>query len=149
MRELKDLGLTLKQMEEVMQTDPLLVSAWLDRVDDPMIDNPTAWFLTGIRSGIFPHQLADQRRAKAIHRAERWTIDAGCFMPDETNYLSELFDGPAGMLRHWRDEEALKEKMLTLYRLERPEGERVEREFEERAARIRASRKVAKDESAA
>jgi len=144
MRELSSLGLTIRQNQEVLEADPLLVAAWLDAIDDPMIENPTAWFLVGVRSGLFPVQLADQRRAKAIHRAERWTINAGCFMPDEQNYLSELFDGPAGMLRHYRDEEPLRERMAQLYKLERPDAERVEREFDERAARIRASREEAK-----
>ena len=144
MREIRDLGLTLKQTEEILAADALLVSAWLDRVDDPMIENRAAWFLTGVRSGIFPQQLADHRRMKMIHLAERWIAGAGLFLPDEASVLHELFEAPAAMLRHY-DEEPLREKMVQLYRQERPAGERAEREFEERMARMRASRERANE----
>ena len=140
MREIRDLGLTLKQAEEVNKTDPLLVAAWLERVDDDLITNPTAWFLTGIRSGIFPHQLADNHRAQAIQRAERWITNAGLFCTTEADILDELFDGPSAMLRQYADEEPLRDKMVTLWRLERPRGYAAEQEAEARAARQRAGR---------
>jgi len=140
MLEIRDLGLTMSQMEDVLAADPLLVSAWLDRLDDPSIDNPTAFFIVGVRSGVMPIQLQSHTQAKAVVRAEFWTRNAGMFMPDETNFLSELFDPPAGILRHYADDEQLREKMLSQYRKVRPRGERVEQETAERAARIRASR---------
>jgi hypothetical protein len=140
MREIKDLGLTIRQHEEVLGADPLLVAAWLDRIDDPSIDNPVGWFLTGVRSGIFPHQLADQSRSKAIHLAERFISNAGMLIPDEANLLHELFEAPSAMLRFYADEEPLREKMLLLWKLERPRGEKIEAEYAERAARWRAAR---------
>lgn len=139
MKEIKDLGLTIRQHEEIVGADPLLVAAWLERVDDDLIENPTAWFLTGVRSGIFPHQLADAHRASAIRRAERWIINAGLFC-NEQDIVDELFDGASPMLGRYADEEPLREKMLTLYRLERPRGEEVERASEERSRRFRESR---------
>jgi hypothetical protein len=144
MKEIKDLGLTIKQHDEVLHADPLLVSAWLDRIDDPAITNPVGWFLTGIRSGIFPYQLADQDRATAIRQAERWITQAGLFIPDESNLLHELFDAPAAKLRGYADEQPLRDKMVTLWRLERPRGVKVEQEALERAARIRESREQAR-----
>jgi hypothetical protein len=132
----------MRQTEEMLAADPLLVSAWLDRVSDPDVENPASWFLTGVRSGIFPHQLADQRRAQAIHLAERWIVNAGLFVPDETNVLDELFDGQSAPLRHYAHEEPLREKLLSLWRLERPRGEQTETEYLERALRQRASREA-------
>jgi hypothetical protein len=147
MRELRDLGLTSNQMGDVLAADPLLVSAWLDRLDDPVIDNPTAFFIVGVRSGVMPVQLESQRHARASVRAERWIRNAGLFMPDETNLLSELFDPPAGMLRHFRDYELLRARMLALYHEVRPTGEEVERDFAARMARGCASREKTKEEN--
>jgi hypothetical protein len=142
MYDLDDLGLTPNQMIEVKNADPILVAAWLERVDDPTIDNPVAWFLTGVRSGVSPNQLADQHRFRAIKRAEAWIVNAGLFCPSETDIEDELFDGVSAMLRHYAGEEPLREKMLALYRLERPRGEQVERESEERAERHRNARRA-------
>jgi hypothetical protein len=142
MRELRDLGLTSTQMSDVLAADPLLVSAWLDRVDDPSIDNPAAFFIVGVRSGIFPFQLADAHRAKRIKTAEHWIKNAGLFVPVESEVLHELFDGPSALLRSYADEQPLRERIVTLWRLERPHGEEIEAESLARSERIRESRNV-------
>jgi len=143
MKEIGDLGLTLKQTLEVSTYDPLLVQAWLEQVDDPDIPNPTAWFLVGVRSGVMPTELSDRRREKAIHLAERWITLTGIFVDREAEVDRELF-GPGGLLHHYKDEDVLRHRMLTLWRLERPRGEDVEQEARARAERTREAMRRAR-----
>jgi|SRR5882672_9962365 len=125
-KEIGDLGLTLNQTLEVSTLDSLLVAAWLAQVDDPHIVNPAAWFLTGVRSGVFPNQLSDQRRSRAVHLAERYIENAGLFIAGEDELLRELF-GNVGLLRAYDEDELLRQRMVSLWREVRPRGEAVER----------------------
>ena len=138
MKEIGDLGLTLKQTLEVSTYDSLLVSAWLNQVDDPDIPNATAWFLTGVRSGVMPQELRDVRREKAILRAQRWIVNAGYACRSEVEVVDELF-GRNGPLRDFAADEILGARMVALWRQERPRGEALERETEERFERLRAT----------
>src|SRR5262245_27888518 len=139
MKEIGELGLTLKQTLEMSTYEPALVNAWLEHVDDPEIPNPTAFFLVGVRSGMAPGSFSDQRREKAIHLCERWIVNAGVFVQAEDELLRELFEG-SGRLRAWADDELLRRRMVARWREERPRGEEAEREAVERARRIRESR---------
>ena len=65
-----------------------------------------------------------------VAAAEGWIRNAGLHFDRERELLDELF-GERGRLRDWKDDEALRERLLTLWRDLRPSGEWVEREEEE------------------
>jgi len=141
MRELSSLGLTAAQHQEVLEADPLLVAAWLDRIDEPDVTSPVGFFITGVRSGEMPFRQNDEKRGKAVHLAERWLANVGLYVVNEADVRDELFDGPNARLWHWRDDEALREEMSARWRRERVRGQQAEREHEEYLARLRPKAK--------
>lgn len=135
MLEISDLGLTIFQMMEVDDTDPVAVDAWLAAAARPEIRNPTGYFLKGLRSGELPGDNRPER-AHDILRAERWIENVGLLYDHEEPVIEELF-GERGMLRHQAGDAQLQERLLALWRRHRPRGEQVEQEFLARAARNR------------
>lgn len=88
------------------------------------------------------------KRARAVKRAEQWLRGAGLHFDREPEVADELF-GDFGVLKRWRDDGELRDRMLTLWASVRPAGERVEAEAEERGRRFIASRKPLKPETGA
>ena len=141
MLQISDLGLTLFQLAEVHDCDQRLVEEWLAAASSSGIRSPTGFFLTGLRSGKPPSEGGGgDDRVHAVRRAERWIVNAGCLLDREQAVLDELFDDRNGLLRVYHEDEELRRRMVSLWRLERPHGEEAERESLERAARHRAAR---------
>jgi hypothetical protein len=78
--------------------------------------------------------------ADAIETAEAWISNAGCHFDREDEVATELFE--RGPLRYFAEDEQLQARMLELWREQRPRGELVEQEAEERAARLREVRGI-------
>lgn len=78
-------------------------------------------------------------RGKAIQRAEQWMHAAGKHFDVWAEVEDELL-GERGMLHAWANDEPLRQRTERLWEEVRPEGERIEREAEERALRWAASR---------
>lgn len=78
--------------------------------------------------------------APALERAEKWMRTAGLHFarPDEVD--DELFDETRGMLREFRNDAEVHERMYALWSELRPVGEQVELEVERRAERWREAR---------
>jgi hypothetical protein len=135
--ELEDFDFSEDQLAELRGYPEELVKAWIKASTHPSVKSPAGFVLTGVRSGVMPFgQGGDEsKRATAVRLAERWITNAGMFCPSPAEVESELFDGPASPLRYYREDGALRERMVTLWRLERPYGEQTEKEFLERAAR--------------
>lgn len=127
MLELTDLGLTPRQYSEVIDADQDLVQEWLEKVSEPGVSNPTAWFLTGLRSGEHPEQQYDRERARKTHLAERWMANVGLLLNREEELLDELF-GKHGLLREYAGDVKLQKRMISLWAKHRPDGEQTERE---------------------
>lgn len=148
MLEIRDLGLTLFQMNEVDETDPALVDAWLAAAAAPEIRSPTGFFLKGLRTGQ-PPQGTSNERVHVVLQAERWMKTVGIFYVTEGQACGELFDR-GGLLAHYPEDDELRGRMAHLWRISRPVGELVEREERERAARNAATyfavREEGKDE---
>lgn len=139
MLQISDLGLTPRQYSEVQEADESLVEVWLEAVSAPGVSNPTAWFLTGLRTGQPPqHASSSSERAHVVGIAERWVSRVGIFYVSEDTVLAELFDRN-GILRHHADDEALRERMAALWRKNRPIAIEVEQEQLERAGRNAAT----------
>ncbi len=120
---LSELGLTPTQHNEIEQADPELVQQWLNALNTSSgINNRTAWFLAGIRSGRNPDQPHDATKAKAIEHAERYIRNAGLYLPTPAELLDELF-GPHGDLKAWATDQELQQRMLTLWRDQLPRAE--------------------------
>ena len=135
--------LTPAQRTEVDDLDTDLVDAWLEayKVAPATIKNPVGWFLNGVRSGNMPFEPSAMLDAQAEARAERYVRNAG-YLLDRESELEDALWGDHGILRH-SSNDALRERLLTLYRALRPQGEQVEADFLERAARFRAQRRPA------
>lgn len=135
--ELDDFDFTPEQREELEQFPAELIAAWINASTNPSVKNPGGFVWTGIRSGAMPYTAGaeDERKRLKIRQAEKWITNAGMFCPTAQEVLDELFYGPSSLLRHYRNDDALRERMVTLWKLERPYGEQTEQEFLERAAR--------------
>jgi hypothetical protein len=79
-------------------------------------------------------------REQAAMRAERWIRAAGKHFESDEEVVDELF-GPHGMLREWRDDQALQTRMLDVWQAARPQAEAIEKQVLEHAARWRAQRR--------
>ena len=137
MLEVRDLGLTLFQMNEVENADPALVDAWLEAAAAPEIRSPTGFFLKGLRTGS-PPQGTSNERVHIVQAAEHWMARVGALYDREESALAELFDR-GGMLQHFVDDPSLVERMRLIWVSERPRAERMEREVIERAERNKAT----------
>lgn len=135
---------------DIFEQQPQVVIAALERV--------AARFSAGkIRSGwaIWKMELENASapadvevdlgdRDRAIRCAELWLHNAGLHFDREEEIEDELF-GDWGVLRPWRDEEALRERLLSQWRArERPRGVQIETESAEATAeRKRIAAKLA------
>jgi hypothetical protein len=137
--ELDDFDFTPDQRQELEQYPKELIAAWIKASTHPSVKSPSGFVLSGIRSGAMPFGLSsdDERRSLKVRQAERWITNAGIFCPTAQEVLDELFYGPSSLLRYYRADDALRGRMVTLWKLERPYGEQTEQEFLERAARNR------------
>lgn len=77
-------------------------------------------------------------REKRIAQAEQWLRACGPHYDRESEAEDELF-GDRGLLKPWADDEALKARMLSAWREQRPRGEQIEREQAEADERWAAS----------
>ena len=135
MLEISDLGLSFFQAIDVENTDPQLVTAWLEAASGPGVRSPRAFFLAGLKSGEPPYVFGDDGdRVHAVVLAERWIENAGLYCDRAEEVIDELF-GRNGLLREHAADVRLQKRMLDLWAKGRPTGEQVEREAIERAQR--------------
>ena len=78
-----------------------------------------------------PTVQTGHERDKLVRSAEAWINNAGVHFDREPELLDELF-GHHGKLRHYKDDQALKERMLQQWRTLRPADEKVEAEAQHR-----------------
>ena len=84
-----------------------------------------------------------QDRALRVRQAEAWIRTAGLHCLDEAEVVHELYEARSNghrnssqaLLAPWRDDEQLRERIVALWRSERPNGERADLELVERAER--------------
>lgn len=147
------LGLNQRKIELLLGKDEAYVDAWLAAIKPPPtnIKNPLGWMLAGIKSGDTPPDpvaIESGRKRALIEKAENYLANAGYLLDRESEVLDELF-GDHGLLRHYGDDVALKDRLAGIWRDARPKGERVEADFLARAERFRGQRAPAvKDEAA-
>lgn len=65
--------------------------------------------------------------------AETWIRNAGAYAPTEQSLLDALFD-EHGPLKAWAHDQHLRDRMLAVYRTERPRFEKTEADFKARNA---------------
>lgn len=141
MLALDDLGLTPGQLAEIAPVDPNLIEKWLVVASRADVRNPAGLFLTGVRSGNPPDDHSDVDRARQVRLAERWILNAGIFCDELSSVTDELLDGPRARLRPWREDLALRGRIISLWERHRPDGVQVEQESRERAQRWKEARK--------
>jgi len=110
-----ELGLTPIQVNEVGDTDPNLVVAWLAAASAPGVKSPTGLFLAGIRSGQTPGVVADATRARKVRTASAWIRNVGAIV-SEGEMVEEIFDGTNAQLARWRSDDELRAQMHDLWR---------------------------------
>lgn len=129
---------------EVFERRPALVVSLIEEVS-------TAKANGKVRSGwaILRSRLAQEEskssvvvtdkaeRDKAVKRIEQWMRAAGIHFDSESELVEELFGEPLGRLKHFAKDDKLRERMIELWKAERPRGEQVEREELERARQWR------------
>jgi hypothetical protein len=130
MTDLADLRLTPTQRAEVDQHEPAYIQAWLTELQTANAKTPAAWFLAGIRTGRLPGEHPDAEQARQTRLAETWIRNAGGYEPDEQSLLEGLF-GEHGRLHPWADNQQLRNRMLELYRQERPRFQQAENRLTE------------------
>jgi len=84
------------------------------------------------------HDHVDINSELRIRQAEAWILNAGMFAPTEAEVIDELFHSTSALLAGL--EAQLGERMLALWRENRPRGEQTERDFEQRGEEHRISR---------
>jgi hypothetical protein len=82
---------------------------------------------------------ADEREAR-VAAAEAWLRHAGLHFDREQEVVEELF-GERGRLHPYEDDELLRERILRLWREQRPRGVQVEREAAERVQEWHTTRR--------
>lgn len=85
----------------------------------------------------------ESERTRAIARGEQWIRNAGIHFDRQEEVADELF-GDFGFMRRWAEDDLVRQRLLTLWSKERPRGEKVEVEAEERARAWVASREALK-----
>ncbi len=70
-------------------------------------------------------------RERKTAQAEQWMRAAGLHVPTEDDTLDEIF-GDRGLLNAWHNDETLRQRMLRLWREQRPIGEQLDAELEQR-----------------
>lgn len=111
MRLLSEMGLTPSQQREIEESDPGLVEAWLDAVGNAgsSLKSPTGFFLTGVRSGVSPHALTDDRVRLARVRIRNLRHE----LVSEADAIEEIF-GKGGLL-YGRDDPALRSDIAAIW----------------------------------
>ena len=131
---------------EVFERSPELVLAAIHSLRDEIargrhIRSPWAVLrhnLANLQATNITATIGDDR-AKQVGLAERWIINASVHCDRELDVQDELF-GLTGRLKPWAQDAALVQHMLDLWRQQRPRGERVETEADERATAWKATR---------
>lgn len=128
---------------EIFEQRPEHVRAAIDklaaRFADGKIRSPWALILDELNDQADRNVVADakQERARAIHLAERWIVNAGLQAPlDEA--LDELF-GHRGRLEPWAGDVELRARMVALWEAEQPRMVALEAEQQARWARQAAA----------
>jgi hypothetical protein len=88
---------------------------------------------------------AKVEREKRIRNAERWIRNAGIHFDRAREVEDELF-GDVGKLRAYAEDDQLRQRLLDLWRQERPRGVRTEVEAAQRAERWKAGQTRLKSE---
>ena len=136
---------------EVFERHPALVLATIEAVSEAKAQGRvrSGWAILRSRleadetkAETFATDASDRR--KRIARAEQWIHAAGKHFDRASEILEELFDGLGGdrsepLLKPWRSDEGLRERMVTLWREVRSEGELIEQQAIERAERWKAT----------
>ncbi len=81
-------------------------------------------------------------RDRKIRQAEQWMRTGGLHIPTEDELLDELF-GSRGLLEPWHADATLRQRMLNLWREQRPTGEQLDLEQEERLDKWRQQQQPA------
>jgi len=129
----------------VFESKPALVAALVDEVGNSYARGNvrSAWALLAHR---LDEAVAAEERSSSIYatdeterdakvaRAEKWVRSAGVHYDRADEVVDELF-GDHGMLRAWAYDDELQERLIGLWRAQRPRGEKTEREAEERQRR--------------
>lgn len=84
----------------------------------------------------------ESERARKVALAETRIRNAALLIDRQDELEDELF-GERGLLKAWADDEALRRQVVEFWREQRPTGERIEREAEERMAHYRETRDAA------
>jgi len=114
-----------------------------DRYDRGKIHSPWPLVLKEIehaaeRETITP---ANDDRERHIRLAETYIRNAAIYCPTETELVDEIF-GDHGRLKPWAADDALRDRILELYRTDHPRALTAEADARARAAGIRATREA-------
>jgi hypothetical protein len=112
MRLLSEMGLTPSQQMEIEHADQALVDAWLVAVGNAgsSLKSPTGFFLAGVRSGVSPTALTDDRVRLARVRVRNLRHE----MPTEDEAMADIF-GQGGLL-YGRDDPMLRSELTQIWR---------------------------------
>lgn len=111
MRMLSEMGLTPSQQAEIEQADPELVDEWLMAVGNAgaSLKSPTGFFLVGVRSGVRPSTLTDDRVRLARVRMRNVRHE----LPTEAEAMEEIF-GKGGIL-YGREDPAIRSELVAIW----------------------------------
>ncbi len=133
---------TEQVVREVFKRSPRLVVDAVEHVGERVqrgkVHNGWAVLLVHLRRAESSTELVvtdESERARRIAQAEEWVRNAGLLFVSEAEVEDELF-GERGRLRTWADD-VVRERLLTLWREQRPTGEQIEREELGRAENYR------------
>jgi hypothetical protein len=95
------------------------------------------------RADDVPDVVADDEaeRIRKVALAETWIRNAGLLLDRRDELEDELF-GERGRLKPWADDELLRRRLVELWQEQRPTGEQIEREVEERMTHYREIREA-------
>lgn len=132
-------GLLEQRVIAVFREHPTLVIEAIEHVgrrfSQGKIHTPWVILAKHVEQAVKPLEevsATDERdREKRIRRAEGWMRAAGMHCDRWSEVEDELF-GERGLLRMWRSDETLRQRMARLWKAVRPAGELLEQQAEER-----------------
>jgi hypothetical protein len=131
----------------VFEQQPLAVLRAIDEISDDIAAGRvrSGWAVLRSRLAAATEARSDVRvtapdeRERRLAAAEAWMRHAGLHVASEAEVRDELF-GERGKLHAWASDDALRVRLLELWRRVRPEGEQIELEELERAEHHKRAR---------
>lgn len=134
---------------EHWERNPELIITLIDQVARDVHSGKAKWGWSTLAARLQRGPVRDSvvtgagERKRREHAAEIWIRHAGLYFDRETEIEDELF-GATGLLHAYSKDPELRERMIELYRAERPRGETAEQASLDHQAQMLANREALK-----